>query len=174
MDPIDSTFQYIKGSAGIKPNQGISPSGLQCVTILIGVYDIQTGVPLMGVINQSFVSQDLNTLRWKAFRTWGPKSLPSASHLYSSERQSQVTQNPSSECSLLFSALISTSEKETIKGEHCHVCVESASSGQLGLVTRTSVCSLALLIFTSSQKMPCPGGTLVLPMPSSGVGEWCT
>ncbi|TKC50691.1 hypothetical protein EI555_001032 [Monodon monoceros] len=65
VDPIDSTYQYIKGSADIKSNQGIFPSGLQCVTILIGVYDIQTGVPLMGVINQPFVSQDLNTLRFE-------------------------------------------------------------------------------------------------------------
>ena len=71
VDPIDSAFQYIKCSAGIKPNQGISPGGLQCVTILIGVHDIQTGVPLMGVINQPFVSQDLNTLRWKGQCYWG-------------------------------------------------------------------------------------------------------
>uniref|UniRef100_A0A2K6L2J9 inositol-1,4-bisphosphate 1-phosphatase n=1 Tax=Rhinopithecus bieti TaxID=61621 RepID=A0A2K6L2J9_RHIBE len=63
VDPIDSTYQYIKGSADIKSNQGIFPCGLQCVTILIGVYDIQTGVPLMGVINQPFVSRDPNTLR---------------------------------------------------------------------------------------------------------------
>ncbi|OWK09037.1 hypothetical protein Celaphus_00015179 [Cervus elaphus hippelaphus] len=59
----DSTYQYIKGSADIKPNQGIFPRGLQCITVLTGVYDIQTGVPLMGVINQRFVSQDLNSLR---------------------------------------------------------------------------------------------------------------
>ena len=36
-------------------------------------------------------------------------------------------------------ALISTSEEETMKGEHCHVCVQSASSGQLGLVPRACV-----------------------------------
>uniref|UniRef100_A0A8C9BIC3 inositol-1,4-bisphosphate 1-phosphatase n=1 Tax=Phocoena sinus TaxID=42100 RepID=A0A8C9BIC3_PHOSS len=71
VDPIDSTYQYIKGSADIESNQGIFPSGLQCVTILIGVCDIQTGVPLMGVINQPFVSQDLNTLRWKGQCNWG-------------------------------------------------------------------------------------------------------
>ncbi|XP_059024562.1 inositol polyphosphate 1-phosphatase isoform X1 [Mustela lutreola] len=69
VDPIDSTYQYIKGSADIKSNQGIFPSGLQCVTILIGVYDLHTGVPLMGVINQPFVSQDLNTLRLRGTET---------------------------------------------------------------------------------------------------------
>ena len=36
-------------------------------------------------------------------------------------------------------ALISTSEQETMEGEHCHVCVQSASSGQLGLVPRACV-----------------------------------
>ena len=59
--------------------------------MLIGVYDIQTGVPLMGVINQPFVSQDLDTLRWKgqctgAFLTWGPTPIPSASHLYKQQQ----------------------------------------------------------------------------------------
>uniref|UniRef100_A0A8C8YUT8 inositol-1,4-bisphosphate 1-phosphatase n=1 Tax=Prolemur simus TaxID=1328070 RepID=A0A8C8YUT8_PROSS len=71
VDPIDSTYQYIKGSADVKPNQGIFPYGLQCVTVLVGVYDRQTGVPLMGVINQPFVSQDQNTLRWKGQCYWG-------------------------------------------------------------------------------------------------------
>ena len=93
----------------------------------------------MGVINQPFVSQDLNTLRWKgqctgAFLTWGPTSIPSASQLYKKQQWKAEPNdpNPSSECSLLFSALIRTSEKETIKGEHCHVCVASASPGSWG------------------------------------------
>ncbi|XP_022422973.1 inositol polyphosphate 1-phosphatase isoform X1 [Delphinapterus leucas] len=134
VDPIDSTYQYIKGSADIKSNQGIFPSGLQCVTILIGVYDIQTGVPLMGVINQPFVSQDLNTLRWKGQCYWGlsymgtniHSFLPPVSTRNSSETQSQVTQNPSSEAeySHPFSAVISTSEKETIKAALSRVCGE--------------------------------------------------
>jgi len=80
VDPIDSTYQYIRGSADIKSNQGIFPSGLQCVTILIGVYDLHTGVPLMGVINQPFVSQDLNTLRWKGQCYWGLSYLGTNIH----------------------------------------------------------------------------------------------
>ena len=45
----------------------------------------------MGVINQPFVSQDLDTLRWKgqctgAFLTWGPIPIPSASHLYKKQQ----------------------------------------------------------------------------------------
>lgn len=132
VDPIDSTYQYIKGSADIKPNQGIFPSGLQCVTILIGVYDIQTGMPLMGVINQPFVSQDLNTLRWKGQCYWGLSyrgtniySLPPPiSKRNGSDPRSQLTGNPSSEAefSHQFSAVISTSEKETIKAALSRVC----------------------------------------------------
>uniref|UniRef100_A0A8C3WGJ8 Inositol polyphosphate 1-phosphatase n=1 Tax=Catagonus wagneri TaxID=51154 RepID=A0A8C3WGJ8_9CETA len=134
VDPIDSTYQYIKGSADIKSNQGIFPSGLQCVTILIGVYDIHTGVPLMGVINQPFVSQDLNTLRWKGRCHWGlsymgtniHSLLPSVSGRNSRETQSQETKTPSSEaeCPHPFSAVISTSEKETIKTALSRVCGE--------------------------------------------------
>ncbi|XP_073927375.1 inositol polyphosphate 1-phosphatase isoform X2 [Castor canadensis] len=129
VDPIDSTYQYIKGSADIKPNQGIFPSGLQCVTILIGVYDIQTGVPLMGVINQPFVSQDANTLRWKGQCYWGLSYLGTNIHslqLATSKRHDSdaQTENGSSEAEFShpFSAVISTSEKETIKAALSCVC----------------------------------------------------
>ncbi|XP_053554591.1 inositol polyphosphate 1-phosphatase [Bombina bombina] len=71
VDPIDSTFQYIKGSADIKPDQGIYSKGLQCVTVLIGVYQIDTGLPIMGVINQPFATRDPKTLRWKGQCYWG-------------------------------------------------------------------------------------------------------
>ncbi|KAM9248548.1 inositol polyphosphate 1-phosphatase isoform 2-T5 [Dugong dugon] len=131
---LDSTYQYIKGSADIKPNQGIFPCGLQCVTILIGVYDIQTGMPLMGVINQPFVSQDPNTHRWKGQCYWGLSYMGTNIHSLqphipkrnSSETLSQLTENTSSEAeSHGFSAVISTSEKETIKAALLRVCGDS-------------------------------------------------
>jgi len=134
VDPIDSTYQYIRGSADIKSNQGIFPSGLQCVTILIGVYDLHTGVPLMGVINQPFVSQDLNTLRWKGQCYWGLSYLGTNIHslqLPDSERKSRDTRshvtedtNSEAECSHRFSAVISTSEKDTVKAALSRVCGE--------------------------------------------------
>ncbi|XP_016071876.1 PREDICTED: inositol polyphosphate 1-phosphatase [Miniopterus natalensis] len=132
VDPIDSTYQYIKGSADVKSNHGIFPSGLQCVTILIGVYDVQTGVPLMGVINQPFVSQDLNTLRWKGQCYWGLSYMgtnihslqPPVSKRNGSEPRSPRTENPGSgaDFSHHFSAVISTSEKEPIKAALSRVC----------------------------------------------------
>ncbi|XP_014662184.1 PREDICTED: inositol polyphosphate 1-phosphatase-like [Priapulus caudatus] len=54
IDPIDSTAEYISGDCGVKAVNGIHPVGLQCVTVLIGVFDWATGVPVLGVINQPF------------------------------------------------------------------------------------------------------------------------
>ncbi|XP_054977291.1 inositol polyphosphate 1-phosphatase [Sorex araneus] len=136
VDPIDSTYQYIKGSADIKSNQGIFPSGLQCVTILIGVYDVQTGIPLMGVINQPFLSQDRETNRWEGQCYWGLSymgtNIHSLQHLHSertvSETQSQATGKSSSEAkepASCFSAVISTSEKEPIRAALSRICGES-------------------------------------------------
>nr|XP_012632354.1 inositol polyphosphate 1-phosphatase isoform X2 [Microcebus murinus] len=132
VDPIDSTYQYIKGFADVKSNQGIFPCGLQCVTVLVGVYDRQTGVPLMGVINQPFVSQDLNTLRWKGQCYWGLSYMGTNIHSLqhaTSARSGHETQpgNTSSEAEFSphFSAVISTSEKETIKAALSRVCGDS-------------------------------------------------
>lgn len=124
VDPIDSTYQYIKGSANVKSNQGVFPSGLQCVTILIGVYDLQTGLPLMGVINQPFVSQNLTTLRWKGQCYWGLSYMETNIHslqLDASQSETQ-TETSDSEFSSPFSAVISTSEKDAIKAALARVC----------------------------------------------------
>ncbi|XP_072117784.1 inositol polyphosphate 1-phosphatase-like isoform X1 [Mobula birostris] len=71
VDPIDSTFQYIKGYADEKSKDGIYSKGLQCVTILIGVYNRSSGLPIMGVINQPFVTRDPDSLRWSGQYFWG-------------------------------------------------------------------------------------------------------
>ncbi|EFA12380.1 inositol polyphosphate 1-phosphatase [Tribolium castaneum] len=53
IDPIDSTAEYINGIEEI--TNGVSTSGLKCVTVLIGVFDKRAGLPVVGVINQPFV-----------------------------------------------------------------------------------------------------------------------
>jgi len=51
----DATSQYVKGYEGTKSSKyDIYNFGLQCVTVLIGVYNIVTGLPVMGVIYQPF------------------------------------------------------------------------------------------------------------------------
>lgn len=53
---VDATEEYIRGVARTNfPN--IPASGLECVTILIGLYDKGNGKPLAGIINQPFSEQ---------------------------------------------------------------------------------------------------------------------
>ena len=59
----DATAEYIHGkSSSISPS-GVHREGLRCVVVLIGVYDIRTGLPVAGVLNQPFVTQDPATQR---------------------------------------------------------------------------------------------------------------
>lgn len=54
---IDATEEYIRGSTiGSSSSQEtrIPTSGLGCVTVLIGGYDIESGKPIIGIINQPF------------------------------------------------------------------------------------------------------------------------
>lgn len=50
----DATQEYINGDTVFSEFPGITSSGLDCVTVLIGVYDKETGKPLIGVVNQPF------------------------------------------------------------------------------------------------------------------------
>lgn len=71
IDPIDSTAQYIDGSVGECNGQGIVSEGLQCVTVLIGVYSKTTGIPLIGVTNQPFATYDSDSQSWHGNMSWG-------------------------------------------------------------------------------------------------------
>ncbi|XP_002733886.1 inositol polyphosphate 1-phosphatase-like [Saccoglossus kowalevskii] len=71
IDPIDSTAEYIKGVSDAVDVNGIYAEGLQCVTVLIGVYDMTTGLPVIGVINQPFQFYDSTTLKWRGRYVWG-------------------------------------------------------------------------------------------------------
>lgn len=64
--------------------------------------------------------------------------------------------------------------RRTLSKPLCHMCVASAYSQQLGLVTRAFVSSKALLTSTSFQRTPRSSGTLALLTPYSGPweGEW--
>ncbi|XP_073815576.1 inositol polyphosphate 1-phosphatase-like isoform X3 [Musca autumnalis] len=54
IDPIDATAEYISGDTMFTNFPGITSTGLDCVTVLIGVYDTITGIPVIGVICQPF------------------------------------------------------------------------------------------------------------------------
>ena len=54
---LDSTAEYINGVEEVDVS-GITISGLKCVTVLIGVYDKKSGLPIIGIINQPFVENN--------------------------------------------------------------------------------------------------------------------
>ncbi|KAH8278487.1 hypothetical protein KR018_004072, partial [Drosophila ironensis] len=54
IDPIDATAEYISGDTMFTNFPGITSTGLDCVTVLIGVYERDTGVPVIGVVAQPF------------------------------------------------------------------------------------------------------------------------
>lgn len=69
IDPIDATSEYIRGKETRSSVNGLYNGGLQCVTVLLGVYDRTTGRPVMGVINQPFFTQYGD--RWIGRCMWG-------------------------------------------------------------------------------------------------------
>uniref|UniRef100_A0A1A7WVE1 Inositol polyphosphate 1-phosphatase n=1 Tax=Iconisemion striatum TaxID=60296 RepID=A0A1A7WVE1_9TELE len=71
IDPIDATSQYIGGREEVLEEGRLSPSGLHCALVLIGVYLRSTGEPVMGVINQPFYHKDPEDGRWRGKLYWG-------------------------------------------------------------------------------------------------------
>ncbi|KAK9529204.1 hypothetical protein VZT92_013314 [Zoarces viviparus] len=71
IDPIDATSQYIEGREEVLEEGRLSPSGLHCALVLIGVYLRSTGEPVMGVINQPFNYKDPAGGGWRGKHFWG-------------------------------------------------------------------------------------------------------
>ncbi|XP_046396460.1 inositol polyphosphate 1-phosphatase [Ischnura elegans] len=76
IDPIDSTAEYISGGCVQASECSSSPSsihqsGLPCVTVLIGAFHRKTGVPVVGVVNRPFSSEDSSTGVWSGKYYWG-------------------------------------------------------------------------------------------------------
>lgn len=66
----DGTNEYVEGITGFHSDDGIYSHGLQCVTILVGVYDCTTGQPILGLINQPFHNLDDDEV-WHGRSIWG-------------------------------------------------------------------------------------------------------
>ncbi|XP_068170591.1 inositol polyphosphate 1-phosphatase [Antennarius striatus] len=71
IDPIDATSQYIEGREEVLEEGHLFPSGLHCALVLIGVYLLKTGEPVMGVINQPFNYKDPAGGGWRGKHFWG-------------------------------------------------------------------------------------------------------
>ncbi|XP_066959706.1 inositol polyphosphate 1-phosphatase [Macrobrachium rosenbergii] len=70
IDPIDSTGEYVNGKSGVCQGK-VYKSGLPCVTVLIGIYDRVSGLPVGGVVNQPFGVFDEESQRWRGKAYWG-------------------------------------------------------------------------------------------------------
>lgn len=70
IDPIDATSEYISGDSIFTNFPGITSTGLDCVTVLIGAYFISTGQPIIGVVSQPFHNK-VNENVYKSLLFWG-------------------------------------------------------------------------------------------------------
>ncbi|CAL1607890.1 unnamed protein product [Knipowitschia caucasica] len=111
IDPIDATSQYIEGREEELREGVLSPSGLHCALVLIGVYLRCSGEPVMGVINQPFHHKDASG--WRGQHFWGVScdglslcSLP----------------RPDSGAAPGLSAVLSSSEKPSVKSALSSLC----------------------------------------------------
>lgn len=71
IDPIDATGQYIKGEVGVEDEDGIIRDGLQCVAVLIGIFEKSSGSPVLGVVVQPFATYNSETESWTGHTFWG-------------------------------------------------------------------------------------------------------
>uniref|UniRef100_A0A1A8KJU4 Inositol polyphosphate-1-phosphatase n=1 Tax=Nothobranchius kuhntae TaxID=321403 RepID=A0A1A8KJU4_NOTKU len=113
IDPIDATSQYIEGREEVLEEGCLSPSGLHCALVLIGVYFRSTGEPVMGIINQPFYHKDPQSRRWRGKLYWGVTcyghnvcSLP----------------KPKAGAEWCPSVVLSSSEKKEVKKALCSLC----------------------------------------------------
>jgi inositol polyphosphate 1-phosphatase len=67
IDPIDGTNEFISAKSSTSDHPNIAKSGLACVTVLIGVYDRKSNLPIFGVINQPFYGCTENSYKSKIY-----------------------------------------------------------------------------------------------------------
>lgn len=111
IDPIDATSQYIEGREEELQQGVLSPSGLHCALVLIGVYLRSSGEPVMGVINQPFNHKDGS--RWRGEHFWGVS--------YEGLNLCSVPR-PEAAPGPALSAVLSSSEKPSVKDALSSLC----------------------------------------------------
>ncbi|KAM3838187.1 inositol polyphosphate 1-phosphatase-like [Diretmus argenteus] len=118
IDPIDATSQYIDGREEVLEEGRLSPSGLHCALVLIGVYLRSTGEPVMGVINQPFNHKDPAVGCWRGKHFWGVSY--GGISACSVSRPKQRPEDSAGEGRL--SVVLSSSEKQVVKEALAPLC----------------------------------------------------
>ncbi|GFS66157.1 inositol polyphosphate 1-phosphatase [Nephila pilipes] len=101
IDPIDSTAEFIHGKNKETDDLGIQHYGLKCVCVLIGAYELQSGKPILGVVNQPFYNKETDTSQWESKYFWSincdPEFVTSDTLQSESQREERVIVLSSSE-----------------------------------------------------------------------------
>ncbi|XP_043979389.1 inositol polyphosphate 1-phosphatase [Gambusia affinis] len=113
IDPIDATSQYIGGREEVVEEGRLSPSGLHCALVLIGVYLRSSGEPVMGVINQPFNNKDPAGTGWRGKHYWGVSC--GSTNICSESRPGGRSEGG-------LSVVLSSSEKQSVKEALTSVC----------------------------------------------------
>ncbi|GFV84422.1 inositol polyphosphate 1-phosphatase [Trichonephila clavipes] len=94
IDPIDATAEFIQGKNEETDDLGIQHYGLQCVCVLIGAYELQSGKPILGVVNQPFYKKETESSRWESRFYWSlnydPEFVTSDTLQNESQRKEKV------------------------------------------------------------------------------------
>ncbi|XP_045168679.2 inositol polyphosphate 1-phosphatase-like [Mercenaria mercenaria] len=160
IDPIDSTAQYIQGDEGTVID-GLVSEGLQCVAVLIGVYDKTTGLPLIGVTNQPFYQ--LEGSRWTGNITWG---VCIGETKINSLQGTNVSKNSPAK-----TVLISSSESEQVKDtlSKAFTLRHISGAGYKLLGVCQNLAEAYLLTKSSNYKWDCCGPHAVLRSMGGGI-----
>lgn len=162
IDPIDSTAQYIHGLVGERNDNGLVAEGLQCVAVLIGVYDKLTGLPMIGVANQPFDILD-DKGKWTGKTTWGV--------CIGDVKQNSVSTNTSSPQKSKPTVLLSSSESQHIKDafQDKYSVQEVAGAGYKLLGVSQDHADAYILTKSSNYKWDCCGPHAILRSIGGGI-----
>lgn len=161
IDPIDSTAQYIQGQVGERTDTGLVTEGLQCVAVLIGVYDKLTGLPMIGVANQPFDMLD-DKGKWMGKTTWGVCIGDIKQNSLSTTSSPQKTKP---------AILLSSSESQHIKDsfQDKFVVQEVAGAGYKLLGVSQGHADAYILTKSSNYKWDCCGPHAILRSIGGGI-----
>lgn len=113
IDPIDGTGQYVKGKGETRHQGRVITEGLACVTVLIGLFNQNTGEPVAGVVNQPFATYDELAGKWRSNCVWGV----SYKEQWSSFGEIKTSENEKT----ALKVAVSSSECKELK-EHLEFC----------------------------------------------------
>ncbi|XP_015907306.2 inositol polyphosphate 1-phosphatase [Parasteatoda tepidariorum] len=158
IDPIDSIAEFIEGKCEESETEGTEQNnGLKCVCVLIGAYDLETYVPVIGVVNQPFHSRSSENAKWKSKFFWGihyknssivSSSVQSTPNDHNASVKEDSDLHPDKDKTVLTSSSESIELLEIIKRQY--KVVHSAGAGHKALLVAIKKSDLYILSKSST------------------------